>query len=75
MMETVDDVRNAILKGNAEQFGADANVAARISADDHVRREKYLNQIEAQWGPAPGRQLKPPVRRSAAQTGQELGSS
>ncbi len=54
--ESVDDVRNAILKGNAEQFGADANVAARISADDHVRREKYLNQIEAQWGPAPGRQ-------------------
>jgi magnesium chelatase subunit H len=53
---TVDDVRNAILKGNAEQFGADANVAARISADDHVRREKYLNAIEAQWGPAPGRQ-------------------
>ncbi len=55
--QTVDDVRNAILYGNAEQFGADANVAARISADDHVRREKYLKQIEAQWGPAPGRQL------------------
>jgi magnesium chelatase subunit H len=54
--ETVDDLRDAILKGNAEQFGADANVAARISADDHVRREKYLSQIEAQWGPAPGRQ-------------------
>jgi magnesium chelatase subunit H len=54
--ETVDDVRDAILKGNAAQFGADANVAARISADDHVRREKHLNQIEAQWGPAPGRQ-------------------
>ncbi len=54
--EGVEDVRNAILKGNAEQFGADANVAARISADDHVRRERYLNQIEAQWGPAPGRQ-------------------
>jgi magnesium chelatase subunit H len=54
--ESVDEVRNAILRGNAEQFGADANVAALISADDHVRREKYLNQIEAQWGPAPGRQ-------------------
>ena len=53
---SVDGVRDAILKGNAEQFGADANVAARISADDHVRRERYLNQIEAQWGPAPGRQ-------------------
>jgi magnesium chelatase subunit H len=54
--ESVDDVRDAIIKGNAGQFGADANVAARISADDHVRREKHLGQIEAQWGPAPGRQ-------------------
>ena len=53
---TVDDLRNAILLGNADQFGADANVAARIPADDHVRREKHLAQIEAQWGPAPGRQ-------------------
>ena len=53
---TVDDLRDAILTGNAAQFGADANVAARIPADDHVRREKHLAQIEAQWGPAPGRQ-------------------
>ncbi len=53
---SVDDVRDAILVGNAAQFGADANVAARISADDHVRREKHLTAIEAQWGPAPGRQ-------------------
>jgi magnesium chelatase subunit H len=55
--ESVDALREAILKGNAEQFGADANVAARIHADDHVRREPYLRSIEAQWGPAPGRQL------------------
>ncbi|NCQ10223.1 MAG: magnesium chelatase, partial [Sphingomonadales bacterium] len=54
--ETVDDLRNAILYGNADQFGADANVATRISADNHVRREPYLREIEAQWGPAPGRQ-------------------
>jgi magnesium chelatase subunit H len=53
---TVDAVRDAILNGNAAQYGADANVAVRISADDHVRREKHLNAIEAQWGPAPGRQ-------------------
>ncbi|MDN3644783.1 magnesium chelatase subunit H [Pontixanthobacter aestiaquae] len=53
---SVDDLRNIILKGNAEQYGADANVAARISADDHVRAEPYLKEIEAQWGPAPGRQ-------------------
>ncbi len=53
---SVDDLRNAILCGNAEQFGADANVATRISADDHVRSEPYLQQMEAQWGPAPGRE-------------------
>jgi magnesium chelatase subunit H len=53
---SVDELRDAILYGNAEKFGADANVAVRISADDHVRREPYLKQIEAQWGPAPGRQ-------------------
>ena len=37
------------------RFGADANVAARISTDDHVRRERWLPDIERQWGPAPGR--------------------
>jgi len=52
---TVDELRDRIIHGNASRFGADANVAARISADDHVRRELYLAEIEAQWGPAPGR--------------------
>ncbi|MBO6768347.1 MAG: magnesium chelatase subunit H [Erythrobacter sp.] len=58
-VEVPDDVealREAILAGNAERFGADANVAARIPADEHVRAEPHLAQIEAQWGPAPGRQ-------------------
>jgi len=55
--ETVDALRDRVLKGNADQFGQDANVHARISADDHVRREPYLAEIERQWGPAPGRQL------------------
>ncbi|RIV85610.1 magnesium chelatase subunit H [Aurantiacibacter zhengii] len=54
--ESVDALREAVLQGNAARFGADANVAARIPADDHVRREPHLAQIEAQWGPAPGRQ-------------------
>ena len=53
---TVDDLRERIIHGNASRFGADANVMARIPADDHVRRELYLKEIEAQWGPAPGRQ-------------------
>jgi magnesium chelatase subunit H len=51
----VDALRKSILEGNAERYGTDANVAARITADDHVRREPYLAEIEKQWGPAPGR--------------------
>jgi magnesium chelatase subunit H len=53
--DSVDTLRNSILKGNAEHHGSHANVHAKISADDHVRREKHLREIEAQWGPAPGR--------------------
>ncbi len=54
--ETVDALRDRVLTGNAERFGTDANVHARIPVDDHVRREKHLREIESQWGPAPGRQ-------------------
>jgi magnesium chelatase subunit H len=53
----VDALKDRILKGNAARFGTDANVHVRIPVDDHVRRERHLAQIEAQWGPAPGRQL------------------
>jgi magnesium chelatase subunit H len=52
----VDELRSRIITGNAERFGAHANVHARIPVDDHVRRERWLGEIEAQWGPAPGRQ-------------------
>lgn len=54
---TVDELRRAILEGNATQYGTHANVHTLISADDHVRREPHLKDIEAAWGPAPGRQL------------------
>lgn len=54
--ESVDALREAIITGNASQYGAHANVHATISADDHVRREPYLKELEAVWGPAPGRQ-------------------
>jgi len=54
---SVDVLRDEVLHGNAAQYGADANVHTLISAQDHVRRERWLKEIEAQWGPAPGRQL------------------
>ena len=52
----VDALRESIINGNASRYGAHANVHARVSADDHVRREPYLKQLEKQWGPAPGKQ-------------------
>nr|WP_137828200.1 magnesium chelatase subunit H [Methylobacterium sp. L1A1] len=53
--ESADALRERLLGGNAARFGTAANVHARISAEDHVRREPHLGEIEAQWGPAPGR--------------------
>ena len=56
MPASVDELREAIITGNAGQYGAHANVAARIPVDDHVRRDPYLAELEAVWGPAPGSQ-------------------
>ncbi|TVQ88590.1 MAG: magnesium chelatase subunit H [Chromatiaceae bacterium] len=53
---SVDALRERLINGNAARYGAHANVFTRIPADDHVRREGYLAEIEAQWGPAPGKQ-------------------
>lgn len=52
---SVDDLRCEVTQGNSARYGTDANVHHRISADDHVQREPWLTDIEAQWGPAPGR--------------------
>ena len=53
--ENADALRESLLQGNAALHGSPANVAAKISAESHVRYERYLKEIEAQWGPAPGR--------------------
>ena len=54
---TVEALRTRLIEGNAARFGTDANVVARIPAEDHVRRERWLAEIEGQWGPAPGKVL------------------
>jgi magnesium chelatase subunit H len=56
MPQSVDALREAIITGNAAQYGAHANVHVCVPVDDHVRRETYLNDLEAVWGPAPGKQ-------------------
>jgi len=55
--ESTEALRQALLQGNASVHGTQANVLAQIDTADHVRREPWLAEIEAQWGPAPGRQL------------------
>jgi magnesium chelatase subunit H len=53
--ETVDDLRTAVLHGNAAQFGQEANVADHVDVDTIVRTTPPLKAIEAVWGPAPGK--------------------
>jgi len=53
--ESVEALRDAVLIGNSQRYGQEANVLARIPADQMVTGEKYLSDIEDVWGPAPGR--------------------
>lgn len=53
--ETVDALRAAVLEGSAAQYGQEANVADHVPADRIVAHTPWLSEIEAQWGPAPGK--------------------
>jgi magnesium chelatase subunit H len=50
-----DELRDKLIGGNAEKFAATANVAYRMSVDEYRRLCPYVNEIEDEWGPAPGR--------------------
>jgi magnesium chelatase subunit H len=52
---TADEVRIRILAGNAGRYGTEANVHAHVAAETIVANEPYLKEIEAEWGPAPGK--------------------
>lgn len=51
----VDALRAQVLQGNAAQYGQEANVLAHVDADTIVRTSPHLAEVEAVWGPAPGR--------------------
>jgi magnesium chelatase subunit H len=55
--ESPDVLRDAVLGGNAERWGTPAHVAARTPVDDYLREARWLDEIEAVWGAAPGREL------------------
>ncbi len=52
---SVEALREAVLKGNATRLGQPANVHVTIPAAEIVAKTPWLAEIEAAWGPAPGR--------------------
>ncbi|MFD0858462.1 magnesium chelatase subunit H [Roseovarius aquimarinus] len=51
----VEDLRAAVLEGNSATYGQEANIAAMLPADRIVAETPWLEEIEAVWGPAPGK--------------------
>jgi magnesium chelatase subunit H len=52
--ETADELRRLVLGGNSETFGAPANVNYRMSVEEYRRLCPYVDEIERDWGRAPG---------------------
>lgn len=52
---SVDKLRERLLGGNADKFGAAANVAYRMPLDEYRASCEFVSEIERDWGPAPGR--------------------
>ncbi len=52
---SVEALREMVLKGNAARYGQPANVHATVSAAEIVAKTPWLREVEAAWGPAPGR--------------------
>jgi magnesium chelatase subunit H len=52
--EGADRLRELLLGGNSDEFGMTANVAYRMSADEYRSLCPYADEIEREWGRAPG---------------------
>jgi magnesium chelatase subunit H len=55
--EDGDELREILLGGNSEEFGAIANVAYQMSADEYRRLCPYVSEVENDWGAVPSRLL------------------
>jgi magnesium chelatase subunit H len=53
--DSVEALREAVLKGNATRHGQPANVHVTVPASEIVARSPWLRDVEAAWGPAPGK--------------------
>jgi magnesium chelatase subunit H len=52
--KTAGELRERLLDGNSEGFGAAANVAHRMSVSEYRQLCPYVNDVERDWGRAPG---------------------
>ena len=52
--ETPDHLREILLEGTSGESGTVANVAYRMSVDEYRGLCPYVNDIEREWGKAPG---------------------
>jgi magnesium chelatase subunit H len=50
-----DELREMLIGGNAESFASTANVAYRMSVGEYRRLCPHVDEVEEDWGAAPGR--------------------
>lgn len=51
---SAEELRDRLLGGNSEKFAATANVVYRMNAEEYRRLCPYVDEIECEWGRAPG---------------------
>ena len=52
--DTADHLRQVLLEGNSDELGMQSNVAYRMSVEEYRRLCPYVDEIEREWGSAPG---------------------
>jgi magnesium chelatase subunit H len=52
--ESADELRERLLGGNSDAFGATTNVAYRMTVEEYRRLCPFASEIETEWGTAPG---------------------
>src|SRR6266404_1301811 len=50
-----EELRQKLIEGNSESYGTSANVAYAMGVDEYSSLCPYVDDIEAEWGIAPGR--------------------
>ena len=52
--ESAESLRRMVIEGNSDKFGTSANIAYRMNVHEYRRLCPFVNQIESEWGRAPG---------------------